>query len=101
MWHAEEILTSSISLKQEEKESKIKGFNPFRANHIKCTRGSIIYVRDGYVPRIIETEENTVEHEFIHLIMDAILKYNRSIRLNPEVAEATQKVITDKVQKRV
>ena len=58
------------------------------------------WIRPNYI-RISETEESTVESEFIHLRMDATLKYNRSTRLNPEVAEATQKVLTDKVQKRV
>ena len=55
---------------EDETSPKMRGFTPFRANYTKYTSASVIYVRDGYVPtllRISETEESTVESEFIHL----------------------------------
>ena len=43
---------------QQEAEPKIMGFIPFRANHINYNRGSIIYVRDGYIANILRISEN-------------------------------------------
>ena len=43
---------------QQEAEPKIKGFTPFRANHRNYNRGSIIYVRDGYIANILRISEN-------------------------------------------
>ena len=56
--------------------------------------------------RISETEESTVSSEFIHLRLDAVPPLNIiGVYLEPtntnDVAEATQKVLTDKVQRRV
>ena len=46
----------------------IDGFESFRANQEKVTRGSVMYVRKGYIPtsvRIREKEEQTVRSEML------------------------------------
>ena len=71
------------------------------------TRGSVMYVRDGYIPTTLiinEKEENTVGSEFIHLRLAALPSLNMiGVCLEPattsEAAIKTKKVLTDKVQR--
>ena len=34
---------------EKRKEPELRGYTAYRADHNKCTRGSVMYVRDRYV----------------------------------------------------
>ena len=84
----------------------IDDFTPFSFDHKKIIRGSIMYVRNGYIPttlRIKEREEDEVSSEFMHMRLDAIPPLNvisiyQETNSGPTESEAVQKVLMDKVQ---
>ena len=59
----------------KRKEPELRGYTAFRADHVNKSRGSVMYVRDGYIPttlRINEKEENTVSSEFIQDLLQRL-----------------------------